>query len=99
MGVLWPHSSKLRQCTTCTILSPQRQRKSQEGGESGCRQAYTWKESRHCYRRRQGYGCCLCPRARTRGYSLALRSRSEEATDLARELGGVGLEGSVTEEA
>src|SRR3712207_4968109 len=35
----------------------------------------------------------------TRGYSLALMSRSEEATDLARELGGVGLEGSVTEEA
>ena len=34
-----------------------------------------------------------------RGYSLALMSRSEEATDLARELGGVGLEGSVTEEA
>jgi NAD(P)-dependent dehydrogenase (short-subunit alcohol dehydrogenase family) len=32
------------------------------------------------------------------GYSLALMSRSEEATDLARELGGVGLAGSVTEE-
>jgi len=31
----------------------------------------------------------------TRGYSLALMSRSDEATDLATELGGVGLVGSV----
>jgi NAD(P)-dependent dehydrogenase (short-subunit alcohol dehydrogenase family) len=35
----------------------------------------------------------------TRGYSLALISRSGDATDLARELGGVGHAGSVTEEA
>jgi hypothetical protein len=34
-----------------------------------------------------------------RGYSLALMFRSEEATDLAGELGGVGIAGSVTEEA
>jgi NAD(P)-dependent dehydrogenase (short-subunit alcohol dehydrogenase family) len=34
-----------------------------------------------------------------RGYSLALMSRSGEAADLAMELGGVGIAGSVTEEA
>jgi NAD(P)-dependent dehydrogenase (short-subunit alcohol dehydrogenase family) len=34
-----------------------------------------------------------------RDYSLALMSRSGEAADLAEELGGVGLAGSVTEEA
>ncbi len=47
----------------------------------------------------KGMGAACARELATRGYSLALMSRSEEATDLARELGGVGLEGSVTEEA
>jgi NAD(P)-dependent dehydrogenase (short-subunit alcohol dehydrogenase family) len=34
-----------------------------------------------------------------RGYSVVLMSRSGEAADLARDLGGVGLAGSVTDEA
>jgi NAD(P)-dependent dehydrogenase (short-subunit alcohol dehydrogenase family) len=47
----------------------------------------------------KGMGAACARELATRGYSLALMSRSEEATDLARELGGVSLEGSVTEEA
>jgi NAD(P)-dependent dehydrogenase (short-subunit alcohol dehydrogenase family) len=47
----------------------------------------------------KGMGAACARELATRGYSLALMSRSEEATDIARELGGVGLEGSVTEEA
>jgi NAD(P)-dependent dehydrogenase (short-subunit alcohol dehydrogenase family) len=47
----------------------------------------------------KGMGAACARELAARGYSLALMSRSEEATDLARELGGVGLEGSVTEEA
>jgi NAD(P)-dependent dehydrogenase (short-subunit alcohol dehydrogenase family) len=47
----------------------------------------------------KGMGAACARELASRGYSLALMSRSEEATDLARELGGVGLEGSVTQEA
>jgi NAD(P)-dependent dehydrogenase (short-subunit alcohol dehydrogenase family) len=47
----------------------------------------------------KGMGAACARELATRGYSPALMSRSEEATDLARELGGVSLEGSVTEEA
>ena len=47
----------------------------------------------------KGMGAACARELAARGYSLALMSRSEEATDLAKELGGVGLEGSVTEEA
>jgi NAD(P)-dependent dehydrogenase (short-subunit alcohol dehydrogenase family) len=47
----------------------------------------------------KGMGAACARELAARGYSLALMSRSEEATYLAKELGGVGLEGSVTEEA
>jgi NAD(P)-dependent dehydrogenase (short-subunit alcohol dehydrogenase family) len=47
----------------------------------------------------KGIGAACAHELAARGYSLALMSRSEEATDLARELGGVGIAGSVTEEA
>jgi NAD(P)-dependent dehydrogenase (short-subunit alcohol dehydrogenase family) len=47
----------------------------------------------------KGMGAACARELAARGYSLALMSRSEEATDLARELDGVGLAGSVTEEA
>jgi NAD(P)-dependent dehydrogenase (short-subunit alcohol dehydrogenase family) len=47
----------------------------------------------------KGMGAACARELSARGYALALMSRSEEATDLARELGGVGLEGSVTEVA
>src|SRR3712207_1975270 len=47
----------------------------------------------------KGMGAACARELATRGYSLALMSRSEEATDLARDLGGVGLVGSVTQEA
>lgn len=47
----------------------------------------------------RGMGAACARELTDRGYSLALMSRSEEATDLARELGGVGLVGSVTQEA
>jgi len=47
----------------------------------------------------KGMGAACARELATRGYSPALMSRSEEAIDLARELGGVGLAGSVTEEA
>jgi NAD(P)-dependent dehydrogenase (short-subunit alcohol dehydrogenase family) len=47
----------------------------------------------------KGMGAACARELAARGYSLALMSRSEEATDLARELGGVGLKGSVTEVA
>jgi NAD(P)-dependent dehydrogenase (short-subunit alcohol dehydrogenase family) len=47
----------------------------------------------------KGIGAACARELATRGYSLALMSRSEEATDLAKELGGVGLVGSVTEGA
>ena len=47
----------------------------------------------------KGLGAACARELATRGYSLALMSRSDEATALARELGGVGLVGSVTEEA
>ena len=46
----------------------------------------------------KGMGAACARELAAHGYSLALMSRSEEATDLARELGGVGLAGSVTEE-
>ena len=47
----------------------------------------------------KGMGAACARELATHDYSLALMSRSDEATDLARELGGVGLVGSVTEEA
>jgi NAD(P)-dependent dehydrogenase (short-subunit alcohol dehydrogenase family) len=47
----------------------------------------------------KGMGAACARELAARGYSLALMSRSGEAADLARELGGVGLAGSVTEEA
>jgi NAD(P)-dependent dehydrogenase (short-subunit alcohol dehydrogenase family) len=47
----------------------------------------------------KGMGAACARELATHGYALALMSRSEEATGLARELGGVGLEGSVTHEA
>ena len=47
----------------------------------------------------KGIGAACARELAARGYSLALMSRSEEATDLARELGGVGIAGSVAEEA
>src|SRR3712207_9323797 len=47
----------------------------------------------------KGMGAACARELAARGYSLVLMSRSEEATYLAKELGGVGLEGSVTEEA
>jgi NAD(P)-dependent dehydrogenase (short-subunit alcohol dehydrogenase family) len=47
----------------------------------------------------KGMGAACARELAARGYSLALMSRSEEATDLAKELGGVGLAGSVTQEA
>jgi NAD(P)-dependent dehydrogenase (short-subunit alcohol dehydrogenase family) len=47
----------------------------------------------------KGLGAACARELATRGYSLALMSRSAEATDLARKLGGVGLVGSVTEGA
>ncbi len=39
----------------------------------------------------KGMGAACARELATRGYSLALMSRSDEATDLARALGGVGL--------
>ncbi len=47
----------------------------------------------------QGLGAACARELAARGYSLALMSRSGGATDLAEELGGVGFQGSVTEEA
>jgi NAD(P)-dependent dehydrogenase (short-subunit alcohol dehydrogenase family) len=47
----------------------------------------------------KGMGAACARELATRGYSLALMSRSDDATKLARNLGGVGLEGSVTQEA
>jgi NAD(P)-dependent dehydrogenase (short-subunit alcohol dehydrogenase family) len=47
----------------------------------------------------KGIGAACARELAARGYSLALMSRSGEAADLAGELGGVGLAGSVTEEA
>jgi NAD(P)-dependent dehydrogenase (short-subunit alcohol dehydrogenase family) len=47
----------------------------------------------------KGIGAACARELATRGYSLALMSRSEEARYLAEELGGVGLVGSVTEES
>jgi len=47
----------------------------------------------------KGMGAACARELAARGYSLALMSRSGGAADLARELGGVGLAGSVTEEA
>jgi NAD(P)-dependent dehydrogenase (short-subunit alcohol dehydrogenase family) len=47
----------------------------------------------------KGIGAACARELASRGYSLALMSRSEEARKLAEELGGVGLAGSVTEEA
>ena len=47
----------------------------------------------------KGMGAACARELAARGYSLALMSRSGEAADLAREFGGVGLAGSVTEEA
>lgn len=45
----------------------------------------------------QGLGAACARELASRGYSLALMSRSGAATDLAEELGGIGFEGSVTE--
>jgi NAD(P)-dependent dehydrogenase (short-subunit alcohol dehydrogenase family) len=47
----------------------------------------------------KGMGAACARELATCGYSVATMSRSEEATDLTRELGGVGLLGSVTQEA
>lgn len=47
----------------------------------------------------KGMGAACARELASRGYSLALMSRSEEAADLAEELGGLGLAGSVTDEA
>jgi len=47
----------------------------------------------------KGMGAACARELAARGYSLALMSRSGEAADLAMELGGVGIAGSVTEEA
>ena len=47
----------------------------------------------------KGLGSACARELAARGYSLALMSRSGGATDLAKELGGVGFKGSVTEEA
>jgi NAD(P)-dependent dehydrogenase (short-subunit alcohol dehydrogenase family) len=47
----------------------------------------------------KGMGAACARELATRGYSLALMSRSDDATNLARNLGGVGLVGSVTNEA
>src|SRR3712207_170327 len=47
----------------------------------------------------KGIGAACARELAARGYSLALMSRSGAAADLARELGGIGLAGSVTEEA
>ena len=47
----------------------------------------------------KGMGAACARELAARDYSLALMSRSGEAADLARELGGVGIAGSVTEEA
>jgi NAD(P)-dependent dehydrogenase (short-subunit alcohol dehydrogenase family) len=47
----------------------------------------------------KGIGAACARELAARGYSLALMSRSGETADLAGELGGVGLAGSVTEEA
>lgn len=46
----------------------------------------------------KGMGAACARELAARGYSLALMSPSGSATDLAEELGGVGFEGSVTEE-
>ena len=47
----------------------------------------------------KGMGAACARELHSRGYSLALMSRSGEAAELAEELGGVGFSGSVTEEA
>lgn len=47
----------------------------------------------------QGIGAACARELAARGYSLALMSRSGGAAGLAKELGGVGFSGSVTEEA
>ncbi|HEV2093814.1 MAG TPA: SDR family oxidoreductase [Rubrobacter sp.] len=46
----------------------------------------------------KGMGAACARELAARGHSLALMSPSGSATDLAEELGGVGFEGSVTEE-
>lgn len=47
----------------------------------------------------KGMGAACARELASRGYSLALMSRSGEAADLAEELGGLGVAGSVTDEA
>jgi NAD(P)-dependent dehydrogenase (short-subunit alcohol dehydrogenase family) len=47
----------------------------------------------------KGIGAACARELAARGYSLALMSRSDEASNLAEELGGVGIAGSVAEEA
>lgn len=47
----------------------------------------------------RGIGEACARELAVRGYSLALMSRSGEAADLAEDLGGLGLAGSVAEEA
>jgi NAD(P)-dependent dehydrogenase (short-subunit alcohol dehydrogenase family) len=47
----------------------------------------------------QGLGAACARELASRGYSLALMSRSDGAKELAEELGGVGFAGSVTEDA
>jgi len=44
----------------------------------------------------QGIGAALAKGLSERGYDIALMSRSNAAEKLAAELGGVGLQGSVT---
>lgn len=47
----------------------------------------------------KGMGAAIARELHTRGYSLALLARSESILELARELDGVALQGSVTEPA
>lgn len=47
----------------------------------------------------RGIGAACARELAGRGWRVALMSRSVEATDLARELGGIGIAGSVSEEA
>jgi NAD(P)-dependent dehydrogenase (short-subunit alcohol dehydrogenase family) len=44
----------------------------------------------------RGIGAACARALRARGYAVALMSRSDGAIRLARELGGIGLEGSVS---
>ena len=45
----------------------------------------------------RGIGAACARELRERGYAVSLLSRSEECLTLARELGGIALQGSVTD--